>query len=1454
MKKFIFSMICTLLPILASAQESYWEELQSTIEHGTEVLSQAKESGNVHPGLVEELEIVLEKFNEEDYLQEASEWEVRTYTKYFNLIINEIEEAMKGGESDVEPYAVLSDNDTVLTFYYDDQKEARGGMDVGPFNDIDQRGWFEQSGSIEQVVFDESFANCTTITRTTLWFHGFSNLTTITGLEYLKTDNVRDMGLMFSSCSSLTSLDLSTFNTSNVWSMNSMFENCSSLTSLDLSTFNTSNLVSMNRMFRFCTNLTNIDISGFDTSNVMDMRNMFEECEELTSLDLSGFNTSHVKDMSRMFYKCWRLTSLDVSGFNTSNVMDMRGMFYECEALTSLDVSGFNTSKVTDMSNMFEFCPGLTSLDVSGFNTSNVTNMIDMFNYCSGLTSLDVSGFNTQNVTNMQAMFDGCSGLTSLDVTGFNTQNVTNMSSMFAGCSSLTSLDVSGFNTQNVTDMRAMFSGCSSLTSLDVSGFNTQNVTDLGYMFSGCSSLTTIYVGSDWTTDNIVESSGMFEGCVSLVGGNGTQYSQEHMDASYAHIDTEGYPGYFTASSSGEEPNWQELNYMLEYGADVLSRAKESGNVDQWMLEELEMFLNQGHEMYKEHTASAEEVRAMTEDLEWRIREVEEAMKGGGEGGEAEPYAVLSEDNTVLTFYYDNEKDARGGMDVGPFPSSPRRGWQNYVSNIISVVFDATFANCTSVTSTRYWFQAFTNLTSITGLENLNTSNVTDMTLMFNGCSNLTSLDVSHFNTDNVTEMRYMFGDCRNLTRLDVSHFNTRNVQDMTNMFDGCSGLTNLDLRNFDTSSVTEMSHMFEDCTSLISLDVSSFNTSKVSFFNNIFAGCTSLTSLDITNFDTSNATYMAALFKECSSLTSLDLSNFNTTNVTNMETMFGGCTNLTTVYVSNLWSVSNVSASSRMFQNCGSLVGGSGTTYDANNINATYAHIDGGESNPGYLTGINGGSETSEEAWAELHDAVDRGDRLLTEAREAGTVEDWALEELENMTVKGSLMYEEHKAGEEEVRHMTEELNHIIWEVEEMMKGGSEASEEAWAELHDAVDRGDRLLPEAREAGTVEDWALEELENMTVKGSLMYEEHKAGEEEVRHMTEELNHIIWEVEEMMHHQPQSEAYYQNFTAYVYGDATLEDAFAEVGRETAIETIAAIVWEGNDALTDEMLSGIDNPNLLVFVKEASKAPASVQNVVINGVAEEIILTDATGNNNFFCPQPFKAQSISYTRNFSQTTEIEVCRGWETISLPFDVQSIRHESHGTLVPFGGGNSGYPFWLRQLTENGLTQATQIEANRPYLISMPNNSIYPASYNQNGNVTFSATDVDIPETMTEPISSDDVTIQAAFQRMAQSSSVYALNVGEARGEYPEGSVFEQNYREIRPFQAFTTHRAGTRYISIGSLGDPNDQTTGIQNLIIGNGERKNDNWYTLDGRRLDVKPTKKGVYVKDGRKIVIK
>ena len=762
--------------------------------------------------------------------------------------------------------------------------------------------------------------------------------------------------------------------------------------------------------------------------------------------------------------------------------------------------------------------------------------------------------------------------------------------------------------------------------------------------------------------------------------------------------------------ASAQNSYWDELQSTIEYGTDVLSQARASGNVDQWMLEELEMFLNQGQEMYKEQTASEEEVHAMIEDLSWRIHEVEEAMRGGGG---AEPYAVLSDNNTVLTFYYDNEKEARGGMDVRSF------NWGDASESITSVVFDESFANCTTITSTANWFRQCENLATITGLEYLKTDNVTDMGGMFYGCSSLTSLDLSGFNTENVTDMGLMFVGCSSLTSLDLSGFNTENVTDMGSMFESCSGLTSLDLSGFNTENVTDMGGMFRNCSALTSLELSGFNTENVTDMRMMFESCSNLTSLDLSGFNTYNVTDMSWMFNSCSGLTSLDLSGFNTENVTNMSTMFYGCesltsldlsgfntyhvtdmshlfmfcSGLTTIYAGEGWSTDNISAESgdNMFIGCIELVGGAGTKYDLNHIDHTYAHIDGGTSNPGYLTRING--------------------------------------------------------------------------------------------------------------------------------------------------------------------RSEAYFQNYTAYVYGNATLDDAFAEIGRETAIQSIAAIVWDADNALTAEMLNGITNPNLLVYVTEASKAPAGVQNVVINGVAEEIILTDATGNNNFYCPQSFTARSISYSRDFSQTTELEVCRGWETIALPFDVQNITHESHGALVPFAGGNSGYHFWLRQLSENGLMSAAQIEANKPYLISMPNNSIYPSVYNQNGKVTFSASDVTVPETMPQSDSYAGVTLYAAFQQVAQGSSVYALNVGEARGEYPEGSMFEQNYRDIRPFQAYTTHTAGTRgIITLESLGG-NDNTTGIEEIRMNSELRDSKGpWYSLDGRRLNAKPTRKGVYVKDGRKIVIK
>ena len=266
------------------------------------------------------------------------------------------------------------------------------------------------NGTIVHIVFDKSFR---TYTPTSLnrFFYNLTKLKTITGLEYLNTENVTDMGYMFYGCSALTSLDVTHFNTANVTNMSYMFSSCVALTSLDVTKFNTANVTDMSGMFSGCKTLTSLDVSKFNTVNVTNMSYMFSMCK-LTSLDVSKFNTVNVTNMNYMFVRCSRLTSLDVTNFNTEKMTNMRGMFFGCVALTSLDVTKFNTEKVTIMGGMFSGCKALTSLDVTKFNTEKVTIMGGMFSGCQALTTIYASDkFVTGQVTDGSNMFSNCTNL-----------------------------------------------------------------------------------------------------------------------------------------------------------------------------------------------------------------------------------------------------------------------------------------------------------------------------------------------------------------------------------------------------------------------------------------------------------------------------------------------------------------------------------------------------------------------------------------------------------------------------------------------------------------------------------------------------------------------------------------------------------------------------------------------------------------------------------------------------------------------------------------------------------------------------------------------------------------------------------------------------------------------------------------------------------------------------------
>ena len=293
-------------------------------------------------------------------------------------------------------------------------------------------------------------------------------------------------------------------------------------------------------------------------------------------------------------------------------------------------------------------------------------------------------------------------------------------------------------------------------------------------------------------------------------------------------------------------------------------------------------------------------------------------------GGELSAYAAKKAwakyDNSVksLTFYY-GEKGELGDGEYEMNDDQEPEWITEHKADIVRVVFDVSFASARPK-SCNSWFMECEKLEAIDGIENLNTSMVTDMWNMFYNCKSLTSLDLKTFDTHNVFSMSYMFSGCNNLTYLNVSSFDTSNVNNMMWMFSGCWNLTNLSVSNFDMHSVRYMTGMFSSCKGLTHIDVSHFNTENVKNMQAVFQRCEKLTSLDLSGFNTSKVEDIACMFLSCMSLTSLDLSNFDTQLVTQSTSLFFKCQKLEAIYLGDKFSLEGLSklyASENMFGNC---------------------------------------------------------------------------------------------------------------------------------------------------------------------------------------------------------------------------------------------------------------------------------------------------------------------------------------------------------------------------------------------------------------------------------------------------------------------------------------------------------------------------------------------------------
>ena len=317
-------------------------------------------------------------------------------------------------------------------------------------------------------------------------------------------------------------------------------------------------------------------------------------------------------------------------------------------------------------------------------------------------------------------------------------------------------------------------------------------------------------------------------------------------------------------------------------------------------------------------------------------------------------------------------------------------------------------------------------------------------------------------------------------------------------------------------------------------------------------------------------------------------------------------------------------------------------------------------------------------------------------------------------------------------------------------------------------------------------------------------------------------------------------------------------------------LAAIQWDALLPLRTEVTGELTNANMLYYVKDKSYAPQN-GNVIVDGMADNIILSDG---HDFYCPEAFKAKRVAYNHIYKMLTRRGHCQGWETLVLPFDVETVRlsrNPDNPEIYPYKSltdddkveRGETLPFWLYSYGDDDtFTPAASIEANMPYIISMPNDVAYLPMFRLAGNVTFSAQDdsgVDVYCTNDGNLKAPGShrRFQPSFQRQVMGNDCYLVNVNDSiNHQFAEGSKFIQALRPARPFEAYMISQTA----SVKPWYDIFEQIpTEIRDLPVRDEEQGRERVYDLSGREVSGERTAngrlpKGIYIINGKKQIMK
>ncbi len=293
-------------------------------------------------------------------------------------------------------------------------------------------------------------------------------------------------------------------------------------------------------------------------------------------------------------------------------------------------------------------------------------------------------------------------------------------------------------------------------------------------------------------------------------------------------------------------------------------------------------------------------------------------------------------------------------------------------------------------------------------------------------------------------------------------------------------------------------------------------------------------------------------------------------------------------------------------------------------------------------------------------------------------------------------------------------------------------------------------------------------------------------------------------------------------------------------------VAVVDLRGQSVVTSITPNG--NPNCLYLLDESAAIPAGISNNVVKGAtAANIVLKDGY---DFYTPIDFTATKISYTRTFT-TGANKTGGGWNTIILPFDVTVVKKKGTDVIDWFkSASDTGKNFWLFAFdsddkTSVDFTYTDAVKAYMPYLINMPNSS-WGKNQLTNVPITFEGENALIKADAKGATSGSHFIFSGDVQK-TDVSQCYVLNAA--------GTEFGKTTGTVPAFQAYfypTTRDWLGAVLTIGFA--DNSEATDIQSVGAEQVTVDDNNWYTLQGVKLDGKPTEKGIYIYNGKKVAIK